>query len=420
MIHFYNDPNQKPRNKSWGEAFGEGLQSLVQHKAQQMETRNQQQLANQQLQQKAAFWQQSGLAPQFAQALAAQPESVQKSFLDRLEGLQIPGAQQQPQMQQQHQRAMNQEYKPGRAQAEERALKTQQYAQEAEQLGYTPIAQAQQMQQQGRVPVIPPQLPSEALQISHNKQAPEIQGGLRLGANPLDRRQQEQMAHAERLAEKKAELREKHDMNKFEREKFDKEQKESKEYLNKVYKKDQAVTHNEARLGRMSKLIDNGKLDSPEFVAGLNTLSHGLWGVGLDLKSLQSTDTAEFDKLSHDMLNGIQDVFGGRILQSEVDNFLKTIPTATQSDEAKKAVIENLQMFNEAKKLELKTSRDIVRENGGVVPPDLEMMVNEKISPQLDEWAERFKDQTHAPLDPTRKQSGVVKFINKNLAKIGL
>ena len=41
MIHFYNDPNQKPANKSWGEALGTGLQDLIAHKTAQMNKKRQ-------------------------------------------------------------------------------------------------------------------------------------------------------------------------------------------------------------------------------------------------------------------------------------------------------------------------------------------------------------------------------------------
>ncbi len=409
MIHFYNDPNQKPRNKSWGEAFGEGLQSLVQHKSNQMQQRQQQQLAQQQQQQKAAFWQQSGLSPEFAQALSAQPEAIQKSFLDRLEGLQIPNGQQ-PQMQQQRPQGQqhvyanqqgreNQFTEPAKQQAEEKALKTLQYGQEAQQLGQMP---QQRNQQQRQVPVIAPQLPSEAPQVTPGPQAPEVQGGLRLGANPVERRHQEQMAHAEKLAEKKAELREKHDLTKFEREKQDKQQEKSKEYLTTINKEAKGLKENNMRLDKMEKLIDSGNLSNTAFSAGLDTLAHGLWGVGLNLKSLQTPETQEFEKLSKDMLNGLKDTFGSRILESEVQNFLQTIPSLSQSNEGKKAVIDNMKMLAEGKLLRQQAARNIVKDNGNVVPSDLELKVEEIIEPELDALADRFKNSVHAPVKGTR------------------
>lgn len=414
MIHFYNDPNQKPKNKSWGQAFGEGLQSLVQHKSQQMQNKQAQE-------QKSSFWKQAGLSPEFANALANQPESVQKSFLDRLEGLQIPGGQQQqPQMQQQQQQPMqqgraNQFAQPAKAQAEEKALRTLQYGQEAQQLGYTPVGQQGQMGSQVRVPAIPPQLPSESPQINQGQQVPEAQGGLRLGANPLDRRQQQQMAHAEKLADKKleqqrelAERKEKHELSKHELEKFDKEQAKSKEYLTTLNKEAKGIKENRMRLDKMEELIDTGNLSNTTFSSALDTISNGFWGVGINLKHLQSAETQEFEKLSKDMLNGLKDTFGSRILESEVQNFLQTIPSLSQSNAGKKAVIDNMRLLGEGKVLRQQTARDIIKENGNKVPADLESMVEERVEPELDALSERFKNSYHKPVKQAKSLIGSI------------
>ena len=50
-------------------------------------------------------------------------------------------------------------------------------------------------------------------------------------------------------------------------------------------------------------------------------------------------------------------------------------------------------MFNEAKHLKAKTSREIVKENNGVVPVDLEIKTQERMEPLLDKWSEDFKNQ---------------------------
>ena len=388
---FINNPwSKQERQPSFGENLATGLSNLADYKVNSMR-------AKQEQQQKSAFWQQAGLSPEFASALASQPEAVQKSFLDRLEGLQIPGGQQQsPQMQQQQtpqQGRVNQAAQPARVQAEERALRTLQHGQEAQQLGQMP---GQINQPQGQFPQTPPELPSEA---------PEVQG-LRLGANPLDRRQREQFAHAERLAEKKAELREKHEMTKFEREKQEKEQQKSKEYLTSLNKEAKGIKENQMRLDKMEKLIEGGNISNPAFSAAIDTAAHGIWGLGINLKHLQSADTQEFEKLSKDMLNGLKDTFGSRILESEVQNFLLTIPTLSQSNEGKKAVIDNMRLLGEGKLLRQKAAREIVKENNNVVPQDLELLVDEKVEPELDALSNRFKNSTHAPVKESQSLIG--------------
>lgn len=176
--------------------------------------------------------------------------------------------------------------------------------------------------------------------------------------------------------------------------------KESKAWLREKNKKAKGTKENELRLDRMRKLIDTGKLSSPEAAAALDTLAHGIWGVGINLKALQSPESQEFEKLSNDMLKGIQDIFGSRILKTEVDNFMKTIPTLLQSDAGKIAVIDNLKLLGEANIQEDKVAKQIVRANGGQVPPNLQELVDEQMGDYLDDVHERFVNQIHeAPKD---------------------
>lgn len=190
--------------------------------------------------------------------------------------------------------------------------------------------------------------------------------------------------------------------------------KESKQWLKDTNKKTKAVKENNTRLDRMEKLVRSGKLNSATLAAGLDTVSHGLWGVGINLKSLLSPESQEFEKLSNDMLSGIQDMFGSRILKTEVDTYLKTIPTLLQSDAGKIAVIENLKLFNEAKIAQDKAAKDIIKENGGKVPPDLELMVDDRLNGYLDELHDRFVNQQHTPV-PTNgtKTNNFLSLINK-------
>ena len=95
----------------------------------------------------------------------------------------------------------------------------------------------------------------------------------------------------------------------------------------------------------------------------------------------------------------MSEIFGNRILATEVDNYLQTIPSLLQSGNGRARVINNYKMFNEAKHLKAKASREIIKENNGVVPPDLELMTEEMVTPLLDKWSEDFKNQVHQDVE---------------------
>ncbi len=123
-----------------GQALGTGLSSGISTGLNNLINSKMQQVQQQRAQQQgSAFWKGLGLPDQIANQFALAPESVQKSLLDRLEGINIGG-------------------------------------------------QQQQMQSQ--------QLPN---QLQQQAQQPQQQGGLRLGANPVERRQQAQLQQQAQL-----------------------------------------------------------------------------------------------------------------------------------------------------------------------------------------------------------------------------
>lgn len=149
-------------------------------------------------------------------------------------------------------------------------------------------------------------------------------------------------------------------------------------------------------LDRMEKLIETGKLSSPLFHSALKTLSHGLWGVGLDLHFLESPESAEFTKLSNSFIKNAKNIFGSRITDQDLKAYMATIPSLLQNDEGKLRVIRNMRIENEAAEIREKIMKDIISNNGGKRPEDLEMKIEEQAAPMLDVLADKFSDGFNA------------------------
>lgn len=357
------------------ESLSEGLQGLAHKKMQQRQDSE-----------NAKFWTSQGVDHQTAQALSRQPESIQKAFFERWEAPAQPSQQQVQNQQYQQPEQMQSSYTPEQA----NILKSIANPQERQRA-------AQHMQQLANA--APSSIQNQTANEQFGKAAVQqqiadkiAQGGLK----PANYKAQEKLQQDKSLADYKQQRKEEFELAKYERQKVDKDIDQSKEWLKETNKKARGVKETNVRLDRMEKLLDSGKLDNPLFASGLDTLSNGILGYGINLKSLQTPESQEFEKLSNDMLKGIQDIFGSRILKTEVDNFLKTIPTLSQSDAGKKAVIDNLKLLNEATITQDKIAKEIVKQNDGHIPPNLEVMVDEKLDPYLDELHQRFVNQTHA------------------------
>ena len=355
-----------------GEDLGSALQSLAQHKTQQLHSNE-----------KAKFWTSQGVDAQTAKDLAHQPESIQKAFFDRWE------APQQQQQQSAMAQAPEQPTQPSYSPEEVNLLKSI-----ANPVERNKVAQMMQQQRQGSQPVDSTEPSRQFGQAAAQQQVAEkVAEAQKGGLKPANYKAQEKLAQDQQLADYKEQIKLQHENKLHERKKLEESEKESKEWLKETNKKSRAVKEQNVRLDKMEKLAKSGKLTIPAVAGVLNSLEHGIFGFGINLKGLQNAESQEFEKLSNDMLSGIQDVFGSRILKTEVDTFLKTIPNLLQSDEGKLRVINNLKILNEGKLAQDKVAKQIIKENGGKVPGDLQAQVDERLDPILDNLHEKFVNQ---------------------------
>lgn len=167
--------------------------------------------------------------------------------------------------------------------------------------------------------------------------------------------------------------------------------KEALSYVKSIRKEAHAAQDNDMRLDRMEALINTGKLNNPKFVSLIKSLGKGVFGFGIDLTSTLTPESQQFDKLSTDFLKSAKDIFGTRITNNEIDQFLKTVPTLMQSNAGKVAVIENLRAFNKASKIKKEIANKLYDYYGANLPANFEQQVEELAAPELDAIAQQFK-----------------------------
>jgi len=223
---------------------------------------------------------------------------------------------------------------------------------------------------------------------------------LKLGANPVERR------HREVLDQKK-------DIAAY---------KETKDLRHKLIE-DRKLARQELKdLSRLQELNEEGKLDTPGYVEFLQRS-------GFDIPALMNPESEEFQKIQQGFLKGAKQYFGARVTDNEINMFLKTIPTLSQSAEGRKRVIAMLKDVARGKEEYYQAYKDVMNENNGKPPLDLEEQIENKVESRLDKIAEKFKADLQRPVPKgqnkliTALQAGagsVVPKIPKALAGAGL
>lgn len=180
-------------------------------------------------------------------------------------------------------------------------------------------------------------------------------------------------------------------------------------------------------LNRMLTLIDTGKLTGPtmynirkkleekgaaagggigaaigalagSLLPGIGTFAGATAGGGagsalgalVTPKFVGSTEDQEFQKLTLSFLDRLKDVFGGRISNIELQNFMDSIPTLSQTDEGKKAVIRDMGNISKGWKYKKKIMDRIISDHGGYMPRNLEKLTDEQSAPYLDKLSSEF------------------------------
>ena len=167
--------------------------------------------------------------------------------------------------------------------------------------------------------------------------------------------------------------------------------KSAAEYADKVKKDFNVWQTEDLRLKEQKRLSDTDKLSTPAMVKFMDRL-------GVPLSVLGNPQNELYDKVTADYVRDVSSVFPGQIRVFEIESYLKTVPTLLNSKEGKQLIIENRQLMNEARRLKYDAFKDIMKGRTSP-PPDIELQVNERVGPQLNEVYEKYLNNIQDSMD---------------------
>lgn len=107
-------------------------------------------------------------------------------------------------------------------------------------------------------------------------------------------------------------------------------------------------------------------------------------------------DTEEFEKLTNGFIRYAKGIFGSRITDADLKAFLSTVPTLANTDQGKKAIIHNMELFNQGVHEKYKVMREIIKENGGKRPLDLALQVQDRLDVRLNALANKWESSAES------------------------
>lgn len=174
---------------------------------------------------------------------------------------------------------------------------------------------------------------------------------------------------------------------------------------------------NDKILDRQLELVKKGNLPNPILSSAIAKLNDGLFGIKLDLNGILGEDAEEFNKLSAQMVNNLR-AAGGRVTDVAMQNFLRSIPTLSQSDEGKERIISNYKIFNDIKKANYHAVRELIQQNGGNIPENLLLQSTDLAEQKVNQMSDRFNLENQQAL--TSSQYATSKDAIEEARKQGL
>jgi hypothetical protein len=107
-------------------------------------------------------------------------------------------------------------------------------------------------------------------------------------------------------------------------------------------------------------------------------------------------DIEEFEKLTNGFIRYAKGIFGSRITDADLKAFLATVPTLANTDQGKKAIINNMELFNQGVHEKYKVMREIIKEHGGKRPLDLALQVQDRLDTRLSSLANKWESSAEA------------------------
>lgn len=185
----------------------------------------------------------------------------------------------------------------------------------------------------------------------------------------------------------------------------DKSYSEQKDFIDKTTNQFNSFeTETKPKLMAMQGLNDENELISPTQEWVLDTL-------GVPLGAIEDPSSELYQKLSQDLLKGLPETYGSRILKVEVDNFLKTIPTLSNSANGRRMIASSLLKLGEMKEAyyhEMRKQQKQIESSNSKYPRDFQQSVLDNVMPQLTNINQEFQQITQL----TDVPQGMIPFFN--------
>lgn len=113
---------------------------------------------------------------------------------------------------------------------------------------------------------------------------------------------------------------------------------------------------------------------------------------GLDTEGLRNPNDEELLKLQQVYVKGAKDLYGSRITDFDLAQFLKGIPQLSSTPEGRKRLIAQFDQQNRIEQKKRDIAYELIEKNKGKPPKNLAYLVDKKMAPEIEKSVKQFKE----------------------------
>jgi len=166
---------------------------------------------------------------------------------------------------------------------------------------------------------------------------------------------------------------------------------------------------------RQQKLNEKGELSTPGTLAMLE-------GMGINIEALKTNDTQEFIKNNGPFLKNLKKLFGGKVTDAELKQYMSTIANEYQTPEGRRRILLGMERTASIAKAKFSSMDSIIRQNDGIPPRDLNIKMLKHSKKEVDrltkEWKKSLKRKPLPPLE-SRFVTGAKALAGKAMGSLG-
>jgi hypothetical protein len=187
--------------------------------------------------------------------------------------------------------------------------------------------------------------------------------------------------------------------------------KESKAELKEMRNKAASSSDRLKSLERLETLEDEGLIE-----AGYNEL---LNRSGYNIQALRNPASDEAQAIIQSFARDAKTFFGGRVSNFEVEQFMRALPSLSQTPEGRKRVISRMKDFARLEQATYKEARDIISKNANIPPADLWERVDDRLDKQRDKFAQLLKKDLSrkVPEAPSKLKTAALSAVGDIIGK---